>query len=181
MVKYKGGFMPKLEELTLSQLKEKALALGLTEGELKSFSSKATVIATIRAIEKVKPVATLNPTENPKEIKEDSRRWETKVDRMRAFLADQPTVRVLVPLEGDEKQGVVKEVNGQMVTVSGAVWSKTFNGYRVCIPKGKYVNVAQSIADNIEQEYHQTTHAGDQWKLDRVKSETGELVSKQLT
>lgn len=173
--------MPKLEELSLSQLKEKAVVLGLTAEELKSFITKASIIATIRAIEKVKPVATLNPTETPREIKEDSRRWETKVDKMRAFLENQPTVRVLIPLEGDEKQGVVKEANGQMVAVSGAVWSKTFNGYRVCIPKGKYTDVPQSIAENIEKEYHQTTHAGDQWKLDRVKAETGELVSKQLS
>lgn len=173
--------MPKLEELTLSQLKEKAISLGLTEGELKSFNSKATVIATIRAIEKVKPVATLTPTETPRETKADNLRWETKVDRMRDFLESQPTVRVLVPLEGDEKQGVVKEVNGQMVVVSGAVWSKTFNGYRVCIPKGKYVDVPQAVADNIEKEYFQTTHAGDAWKLDRVKPETGEPVSKQLS
>jgi len=173
--------MPKLEELSLNQLKEKAVALGLTEKELKSFNSKATVIATIRAIEKAKPVATLNPTDTPRETKKDTRRWENKVDRMRNFLKGQSTVRVLIPLDGDEKQGVVKEVNGQMVAVSGSVWSKTFNGYRVCVPKGKYTDVPQSIAENIEKEYHQTAHAGDAWKTDRPKAETGEPVSKQLT
>jgi hypothetical protein len=40
--------------------------------------------------------------------------------------------------------------------------------------------VAQDIADNIEKEYHQTVHAGDQWKIDRVKPETGRQVSEQL-
>ena len=173
--------MNTLEELTLTQLKEKALTLGIPEGELKNFTVKAALISTIRAMQKTEPVKTLEPTESTQVREADDRRWETKVERMKKFLDEQPTVRVLIPLDGDEKPGEVKEVNGQMVAVSGAVWSKTFNGYRVSIPKGKYWTVPQSIADNIEQEYHQTTHAGDQWKLDRVKPETGEQVSKQLS
>jgi len=171
----------KLEELTLAQLKEKAVTLGIPEEELKNFTTKAPLITTIRAMQSAKPVKTLEPVESTQVREADDRRWETKVERMKKFLASQPTVRVLIPLDEGEKPGEVREVNGEMVAVSGAVWSKTFNGYRVTIPKGKYWTVPEAIADNIEQEYHQTTHAGDRWKIDRVKPETGEQVSKQLT
>ncbi len=175
--------MNTLEELTLNQLKEKAIALGIAETELKNFNNKSAVITMIRAIQNVKPepVKTLEPTESTQVREQDDRKWEGKVEKMKKFLASQPTIRVLIPLDEGEKPGEVREVNGQWVAVSGAVWSKTFNGYRVTIPKGKYWTVPEAIAENIEQEYHQTTHAGDQWKIDRVKPDTGEQVSKQLS
>lgn len=175
--------MNTLEELTLTQLKEKALVLGIPEQELKNFTTKAPLITTIRAMQNIKPepVKTLEPVESTQVREADDRRWENKVERMKNFLASQPTVRVLIPLDEGEKPGELKEVNGEMVAVGGAVWSKTFNGYRVTIPKGKYWTVPQAIAENIEQEYHQTTHAGDAFRIDRVKPETGEQVSKQLS
>ena len=110
---------------------------------------------------------------------------ENKVERQRRFYDSQPRIRTWIPLEGDEKEGVVKKVEGSpnydsLVHVSGAVWSKTFNGLRVIYPKGAYIDVPKDIADNMGLELHLTTHAGDQWKIDRVKPETGELVSKQL-
>ena len=171
--------MNTLEELTLKQLKEKALTLGITEDELKGFISKSPLITMIRAIQNTKSVKTLEPVETTVEREADDRRWESKAMRMKKNLESQPTVRVLIPLEGDEKPGEVKEVNGQWVAVSGAVWSKTFNGYRVTVPKGKYWTVPMQIAENIEQEYHQTQHAGDAFRIDRIK-EDGKPVSERL-
>lgn len=170
----------KLEELTLSELKVLAIEYGIPEEDLKNFTVKAALITTIRAVMNVKPVETLTPTADPAQDQKDNRRWETKADIMRTFLKSQPTVRILVPLESGESQGVVEERNGQFVTISGSVWSKTFNGYRYAVPKGKYVDVPQAIAENIEKEFFQTTHAGDAFKIDRIKNDTGRPVSDQL-
>lgn len=119
-----------------------------------------------------------------REDREVNKAWMNKAEVMRRHLESQPKVRVLIPLEGDEQLGVVevKSVAGHEVTLvkSGAVWSKTFNGYRVVIPKGVYTDVPQQVADNISQEYNQTQTAGRQWSLDRLDPKTGRPVRDQL-
>jgi hypothetical protein len=180
--------MNKLEELSLKELKEKAIALGIPEEDLKGFASRTPLIVMLRAIQNKpsEPVKTLESVESTKVREEDDRRWENKVERQRKFYDSQPKIRTLIPTEGDEKPGVVKKVDGSLnyenlVPISGAVWSKTFNGLRVVYPKGVYIDVPEEIANKIGLELNLTNHAGDQWRLDRVKPETGEQVSKQLT
>lgn len=180
--------MNKLEELSLKELKAKAIALGVPEEDLKGFTSRTPLIVMIRAIQAkpiVEPVK-LEPIETTQVREADDRRWENKVERQRKFYDSQPKIRTLIPTEGDEKPGVVKKVTGSLnyenlVPVSGAVWSKTFNGLRVVYPKGVYVDMPEEIANKIGLELNLTNHAGDAWRLDRVKPETGEQVSKQLS
>lgn len=177
----------KLEDLSVKELQVEAVKLGISEDEVKTFTIKAPLIITINALKKskeIKPVDTLMPPVDPKEEKQDIKRWQSKADKMRDSLESQPKVRVLIPLDPSEKQGIVKKVivrgKEETIYVSGAIWSKTFNGYKVIIPKGIYTEVPQQIADNIGDEYNQTIHAGDQWALDRIDPKTGQPVKNQL-
>jgi len=177
----------KLEELTVKELQAEAVKLGMPEEDTKTFTTKAPLIATINALKAsnvVKKVDTLEPKVNPKEEKQDEKRWKSKAERQQDFFDSQPKVRVLIPLDPHEKQGVVREVmvkgRKKIIHVSGAVWSKTFNGFMVIIPKGIYTEVSQPVADNIAEEYNQTQHAGDQWLIDRIDPQTGKPVRSQL-
>lgn len=58
---------------------------------------------------------------------------KTDQQRMREVLEAQPKVRMIVPLESGEKLGAQ-----EMVSI---------NGYQVWVPKGRYVNVPEQIAD----------------------------------
>jgi hypothetical protein len=179
-----------LEEMTLKDLQTEATNLGLEKVEL--FKTKGPLIAAINslrqakitAVKPVEPVATLVEPVNPKEERLDEKKWKSKADRMRDHLESQPKVRVLVPLEPNEKQGVVKKVivrgYEETVAVSGAVWVTNLNGLHIVVPKGVYYDVPQQVADKIGNEYNQTQHAGDQFKIDRIDPQTGRPVSDQL-
>jgi len=176
-----------LEEKTVKELREELVKLGMPVEDAEKLTTKAQIGVTINALKAanvVKKVDSLEPKVDLKEEKQDEKRWQSKADRMAKHLEEQPKVRVLIPLDPQEEQGVVREIEirgiKQYVHVSGAVWSKTFNGYKVVIPKGIYTKVPEQIADNISEEYNQTQHAGDQWLIDRVDPQTGKSVRSQL-
>jgi|SRR3990167_3455938 len=120
----------------------------------------------------------------PKEEKETERHWSAKADRQKAYFDSLPRVRILIPCESGEKPGVIEEkvVDGkkQMVVVSGAVWSKTFNGYKVIVPKGVYTEVSEAVAENIAEEYNQVQKSNARFSLDRIDTQTGRPVKEQL-
>ena len=173
-----------MEEKTIKQLKEELTALGFSTKALEGMKTKGALLATIEAL-KGEPVESLTPTADPKEEKSTEVSWQTKADRMAKHLEKQTPVRVLVPLDSNEKVGEVKVVRNsrgilEYRYISGAVWSKTFNGYKVTIPKGTYFDVPEQIAKNIAREHDQTQSAGANIRLDRLDPRTGRKVSEQL-
>ena len=176
-------------DLTVKELQAEAVKLGMPEEDVKTFTIKAPLIATINALKAnavIKKVDTLEVPANPKEEKQTEKKWQSKADRMCDYLEGRPKVAILIPCEAGEKPGVVNtiEVRGrkQYVYVSGAVWSKTFNGYKIIVPKGvQGVLVADDIAKNIADEYNLTQAAGEQWKIDRIDPTTGKPVKEQLS
>lgn len=80
------------------------------------------------------------------ETKEDVVKYETKRDRMKAHLAEQPKVRMIIPLEG-------KEVRGK------AFETVILNGYRLNIPKGVYVDLPEQVAEVLNQSNAQIEEA----------------------
>jgi len=172
---------------TLKESREELTKLGFPQEDAKKLLTKAQINAVINALKAsnvVKKVDTLELKVNPKEEKQDEKRWISKAERQQDFFDSQPKVRVLIPLDPHEKQGVVREVvvkgRKKIIHVSGAVWTKTFNGFMVIVPKGVYTEVAKAIAENIAEEHNQTQHAGDQWLVDRIDPETGKSVRSQL-
>jgi len=141
-------------------------------------------INTMQAIRAEKTVVATVEKADPKEDRETERRWSNKAERQKAFFDSQPKVNILIPCEAKEKPGVVeeREVNGKMetVVVSGAVWSKTFNGYRVTVPKGVYTPVPQYVAENIAKEQNQIMLDQQRLGVDRIDPQTGRPVKEQL-
>lgn len=93
----------------------------------------------------------------------------SKAEMMKAKLALQPKVRIIIPLEGKEKTGATESV--------------ILNGYRLNILKGAYVDVPEQVAEIIMESQHQTRIASDELKrLDgrpmKIEGETPSELSK---
>ena len=173
------------QEKTVKELQDELVKQGFEKEAVTGIRTKSALLAMISALEEKSQVTSLNPPSDPKEERDTEKNWQAKADKMAKHLDKQPKVRVLIPLEPNEKVGVVKEfrVKGilQYRYVSGAVWSKTFNGYRVILPKGVYTDAPEQIADNIAKELDQTQRAGEHLKIDRIDPNTGRPVRDQLT
>lgn len=178
------------ELMTVKELRTEAIKLGMPEQDAETFTVKAPLIATInvlKAKEVVKRVDSLEEKINPKEEKSFEKAYMTKRERMRLRLMAQPRIRMLVPKEPTEKDGVVKWVLDPklgyevQVYVSGAVKTVTLNGYKYLIPKGVYSEVPQQIADIIEKSQQQTSEAGQDKLLDRIDPNTGMSVREMMS
>lgn len=176
-----------LESLTVKELQQEAVKLGMPEVDSKKFTIKAPLIATINALKAtqvVKKVDTLTPPANPVEEKQVARKWRSKAEHMRSILDSQPKVRFFLPLEGKEKQGVVREVmikgRKELVHVSGTIETVILNGYKTIIPKGQWVELPKQVADELANAYQMTSEAGRDLLLDRVDPNTGRTVREQL-
>ena len=178
----------KLEDLSVKQLQEELVKLGVPSEDAKKFTTKAPLIATLKAlnVKAGQKVATLEPKADPKEEKQVEKKWQSKAERQRAYWGAQPKVRILVPLEGKEKQGIVKWVfnpkteREEQVYISGAIQPVTENGAKYLVPKGIYVEVPEPVAKVIQDKYQQTSEAGANLLIDRIDPETGRKVSEQL-
>ena len=74
----------------------------------------------------------------------------SKAEVMKAKLAKQPRVKILIPLEGKEKMGSTESV--------------ILNGYRLNILKGVYVDVPEQVAGIIMESQKQTRIAAQEFK-----------------
>ncbi len=81
----------------------------------------------------------------PEEIQAVDKTFKSKRMIMKEKLAEQPKVRIFIPLDGKETPGTQHPV--------------TINGYRVNIPKGVYCEVPQQVADIIMESLNQTEAA----------------------
>lgn len=188
---------PELTDRSLKQLQEQAVMLGMPQEDVSNFNTKAQLVSMIHVLEakkaqitegkeEIKRVKTLVQTESPKQVKTDKKRWSSKMERMRAKLMAQPTVKVLVPLEGKEKKGVVDWVYNErtkrkeQVYRSGAVLPVQLNGFRYFIAKGVYQDVPEQIAQVITESYNQTSEAGRDFLADRADPKMGGSVIDRL-
>jgi len=89
-------------------------------------------------------------TEKVVGIKEEHVPVGSKAEKMKAKLAGQPRVKILIPLEGKEKMGTTESV--------------ILNGYRLNIWKGVYVDVPEQVAGIIMESQKQTRIAAEEFK-----------------
>lgn len=165
-------------------LREEAVSLGMAKGIADAFESEELLSATVETLRANKPVASLKEVVDPAEESRIEKKWKAKAQRQKEYFNSLPQVRILIPCEGSEKPGVVEErvVNGirQTVVISGAVWEKNFNGYKVIVPKGVYTTVSEAVADNIAKEFNQVQEGIQRFGLDRIDPVTGRPVRDQL-
>jgi len=177
-----------MEELTLNELRLKAVALGMPEEDAKSFSKKAPLVATIKIMEADKPVqrvATLNPPADPKEERASDRNWLGKAEAMRKKVMAEPLKGIMLPLEGSDEPGVVEwatdaKGNQYQIHKSGSVWPVTQNGFKYLVPKGKMVDVPESVYEILANAINITASAGRELRIDRKDPNTGGTVADQL-
>lgn len=180
--------MDETQEKTMKDLQAELVALGMPVESAELMKTKAqaqVVIDSLRAASVVKKVDSLEEKINPAEEKKIKDSWMNKAQRQIAFWETCSKVRVLVPLEGKERIGVVKlqyspkEKRDIQVHVSGSVQVVTQNGARYLIPKGKYVEVPDTIADVIQERF-QPSEIGQELSVDREDPETGKPIKDQL-
>lgn len=178
--------MTKLKDLSMNQLKDKAIEAGMPKESVSAFNSKAQLIAVIEGM-KSKPKL-IDPAkaaeETPVEKRKADRAWESKRDRMGRHLEKQPKVGMMIPCEVGEKAGVVesKVVDGIRVFnhITGGVKPKTINGYTWLMPKGKMTQVPQQVFELVSRELNILASLGEKHSLDRVDPETGKPVREAL-
>lgn len=192
------------EQVAFKDLKQELVDLGMPLEEvnlLKSTAQLTAVINTLKASKatievdeapvlqatpkKEEKVTTLEEVESPNEKRVFEKEYSSKADRMRTKLEGQPKVRVLLPLEGEEKQGIVEwrtDARGiqKQIHLGGAIDQVMLNGYKFIIPKGVYYDVPQQIAEVLSNAYNQTQNAGANISLDRVDPRTGKRMSEIL-
>ncbi len=173
-----------LNSMTLGQLKEVAVGLGMDTEAANKFTGKAQIIATIQLVKqtmvrvpqgvpvadseveiddpatKTRKVTKEDGTTVVKEavrdnINEDRRNFETRKSKIKAFLDSQPKVQVFVPRDFGEKAGAILPV--------------TINGYRYSILKGVMVNVPKGVYEVIKNSVEATDRVGAEFSQDRVK------------
>ena len=169
-----------LTKLSVKELREVLVKLGMPEGDAEQFETKKPLIVTINTLRANKVV------ESPGQLKKDRKQYLSKAERMRAHLMEQPKIRILVPLGPGEKRGVINLVYNkqtkreEQVYVSGAYLPVQLNGFKMLVAKGRYQEVPQQIADTISEAQNTTAEAGKDWLIDRKDPETGKSVRDKL-
>ncbi len=169
-----------LTKLTVKDLREMVVKLGMSEEDADNFETKKPLISTINALRAKKVV------ETPGQLKKDKEEYLGKAERMRAHLMKQPMVRILVPKGIKEKVGVIVWVlnkitkRKEQVYVSGAYLPVQLNGFKWLIAKGKYDEVPQQVADVVSESQNMTEEAGKDFLIDRKDPDTGKPVRDKL-
>lgn len=176
-----------LSEMSVKQLQEEVTKLGMPAEDASKLKTTGVLISVINTL-KTNKVAVVSSTSSvdPNEEKKTKKNWINKAHKQWLFWNEQPKVKIIVPLNGQEKKGVIRwETHPAMkiqvpVHVSGAVQSVIENGARYFIPKGVYVEVPEPVAKIIEAKFQQTSDAGSDILADRIDPDTGKPVSEQL-
>ena len=177
----------KLMELSMNQLREKAVASGMATELVQTFSTKTQIIGVIEALEaKAKSVdPSKSGAETPKEKKSSDEAWLSKRARMGRQLEKQPKVGISLPLEVGEKVGVVESrvVNGvrEFKVISGSFREKIMNGYKWILPKGVMTQVPKQIYEKLSNEINAMAKLGSEHSIDRIDKRTGAPVRDALS
>ena len=182
--------MPRtLEDLSLSRLQEKAVALGLDGKDAEMFNSKRTIIVTIHALQKARASgkkidSSTTANQSPKERKETEEQYKGKREIMRDILAKQKKVDFFAPLDGKERKGIIRKelVDGkeEWVQVSGAVDTVTINGFKTLVPKGVRCRIPIQVAEILYTKYNMESEVAELYDIDRIDPETRRPVRDAL-
>ena len=170
-----------LSKLKVKDLREIVIKLGMKEEDAENFETKKPLISTIKALR-----ASQSKVQTPGELKKEEGKYLSKKEKMRAILMKEERVRILIPLEGKEKVGVInwefdkQTKRKEQVYVSGAYTPVQINGWKWLVPHGKYEEVPQQVADMIADSQNMTAEAGREHLVDRIDPKTGKPVADRL-
>jgi len=178
----------------LESLKRKLIEAGMPADSVDVFTTIEqceAVLNGMKAKAVVQKVDTLEEKANPVEERQIERQWQSKKNiMMNKWLkeeADGKIVQFLVPLEPNEKPGIVtwtKDKFGnkkdQIVKDGTAVEMIQENGARWYVAKGVLVFVPQSVGASLARRLRLTSEAGSQFLADRVDPATGKAIKESL-
>ena len=199
----------KLNELTIKELGQKLLELGMPEEDIAGFRTKAPMIATIEALsskevveEEEKKVKTIEEKLVPSEEKATNRSWKNKAERMKAKLLQQEFVSMVVPLEPADSIGSVDWIDARTGAVipfekweslsldekmrtyqkhvEGSVTTPQLNGFKYMIPKGQYIKVPKQIYEVMNAAQIEQLRALEHKSLNRIDPATGQPIRNML-
>lgn len=192
-----------MEELSLEQLKEKLVELGMPQEDADNFRTKAAIQSTIGVLEATnareavaeEKVKTLEERPDPKEEKQVNRNWKSKAETMKSKLLRQEFVSLLVPLDPNEQVGevtwidpetedelsfdawfklpIAEKMRTYQKHIGGAIISPQLNGYKYMIPKGVYAKVPLQIFEVVNEANMEKIKATQYKNLDRIDPRTG--------
>lgn len=166
-----------LEEMTLKELQVEITSMG--------YGNLADTLSTKKQAVEVYTALKATPAKDPEvpqsegpapvepspiENRQDTKKWQTKADRMKEHLDAQPKVQVYLAPEGKEQPGQIREImvgNKIVVQTSGSVEVVTLNGYSTYIPKGTPTLVPQQVAEILGQAQVDTAKAGREIDINR--------------
>lgn len=108
-----------------------------------------------KAKTQAKPKVQAKPKKIIEMSKQTAQTAKSRIGTMKAILDKQPRVSFMIPLGIGEKPGAVHEVG--------------INGYNQVYPKGKMIEVPQSIYELLASHFNITSEVGQQWRLDRTE------------
>lgn len=176
-------------EKSNKELQEELVSLGMPAEDASKITTKSvllSVINTLKAGKATEKVELEQDIVNPTEERKVTENWKTKAHKQWDLWNSSKMVRTMVPLSGQEKQGVIRWVNHPKmkiqvpVFVSGAVQTVIENGAQYLVPKGVMVDVPEPVAKIIEAKFRQTSEAGRDILADRIDPETGRAVADRL-
>jgi len=169
-----------LNKLTVKDLREMVVKLGMSEDDAENFETKRPLISTIKTLRAQTVVETSG------ELKKDKKEYLSKKEIIRKILMKQKRVRTLIPCTGKEKPGIIKWVlnkktgREEQVYVSGAYTPVQINGFKWLVPHGVYDDVPQQVADMISESQQMTAEAGKAFLIDRDDPKMGGKVRDRL-
>lgn len=168
-----------LLKLSMRELRDVVIKLGVSESDAEAFETKKPIIVTINTLRANKVVS-------PGELKKDRKRYLSKKEIMRAKLMKEPKVRIKIPLQGAEKIGIVKWAYNKVtnrkeqILISGAYTPFQRNGFKWLVGHGVYNNVPETISKMLDDADRAERKAGKEFLIDRKDPRTGKTVRDKL-
>ena len=85
-----------MEEPTVKDLRDELVKLGMPQEDADKLQTKAQLQAVINTLKASKVITTTEKVD-PKEERQDEKRWQTKADRMAENLESQEKVSIIIP------------------------------------------------------------------------------------
>ena len=173
------------QEKSLQEVQEELAALGFPKEEANKIRIRSALYTIIDLYKKREQeekvdisVQTLDPKEEETVTQRHTSKKEVMKQKLMKQLRDKP-IRMMVPLDVNEKPGVVVWEGDEQKYVSGAYQPVTLNGFTWLVPKGVYTEVPEQVAEVLSQRLQQG-EAERKFNIDRIDPRTGRSVRERL-
>ena len=166
LAKERGVDASGTKEVLLARLQETdGTATKETEGDAPE-ETKEPEAKTPAANEAATPADTgITPQQERVEQTKADQALRSDVQKMKDHLAKQRKVSIMIPFEAGEKPDQARNITFHV----------NLNGYAMDLPRGKYIDVPEQVADVIKERLESEGKIGAEWRIDRDESKAEAL------